>query len=749
MKMCKSMLRKRSSVAQFVFMFALGLPILVGSYSYAAEGTASISPKRSGLWSDPSLWEVGRDVARLEWGGAPAGRCPDDTKDQRVLIGKKIIAPAGVTVILDVDIDNEFEVRVYENSALVIPSGRTLKIGRFRPDRNNSMVRQIGGTVICTQLCIDDVTCQYLITGGSMSVGDLILDEGMLIIDDSAAAITSISIAGEFKALLDTTTKFIAHSSGVTPIQCKDVQLDTYGGEYLIVDVRKYDYAKNGDLVLFSYTGNREGKFDGGPENPKPQVTIIGADADVVYDDTEKKIKLSNLRPVPFVKETPAMPKIVPAEWLTYHLTHPGGPGVGMPGDPNPAYFYKGRYHLHYIYKNRSGYAFAHVSSKDMVTWKWHPTVLAKPTTGHGMFSGTGFFTRDGQPAMIYHGQGSGNNHVAFALDDNLDEWTKPIAVKPMTKSGEAVKVRMWDPDCWLMDDTYYAISGGRPPLLMKSSNLKDWEYLDLLLHDDMGDIGVDKNEDVSCANMFKIGNKWMLLCISHGLGCRYYLGDFKDEKYLPEFHAMMNWRDWDFFAPESLLTPDGRRVMWAWCNVKAANSSQTAIQALPRELSLPADGVLRIKPLRELEKLRYDEKNEGKIIVKRNSSRMLKDISGDTIEMSVTIKPTEAKEYGVSVFCDKDGNGFPITFKPESKVLTMGEISPPFALKKNEDLNLRIFLDKGMVEVFVNDRQAAAYMQNHDKENAGISLFSRDGNITATVNGWKMKSIYAGPRPR
>ena len=316
MKMYRSMLRKRSAVVQFVFMFALGLTILAGSYSYAAEGTASISSKRSGLWSDASLWEVGRDGARIDWGGAPAGRRPDDTKDQRVLIGKKSIVPAGVTVILDMDIENEFEVRVYENSALVIPSGRTLKIGRFRPDRYNSMVRQIGGTVICTQLCIDDVTCQYLITGGSMSVGDLILDEGMLIIDDSAAAITSISIAGEFKALLDTTTKFIAHSSGVTPIQCKDVQLDTYGGEYLIVDVRKYDYSKNGDLVLFSYTGNREGKFDGGPENPKPQVTIIGADADVVYDDTEKKIKLSNLRPVPFVKETPAMPKIVPAEWL-------------------------------------------------------------------------------------------------------------------------------------------------------------------------------------------------------------------------------------------------------------------------------------------------------------------------------------------------------------------------------------------------------------------------------------------------
>jgi len=233
-----------------------------------------------------------------------------------------------------------------------------------------------------------------------------------------------------------------------------------------------------------------------------------------------------------------------------------------------------------------------------------------------------------------------------------------------------------------------------------------------------------------------------MLLCISHGMGCRYYLGDFKDEKYLPEFHAMMNWKDWNFFAPESLLTPDGRRVMWAWCRLKG--DTQSAIQSLPRELSLPADGVLRIKPLRELKKLRYDEKNESNIVVKSNSSLMLKDISGDTIELSVTIQPTDAEEYGVSVFCDKDGKGFPITIKPESKVLTMGEIKPPFELKKGEDMNLRIFLDKGMVEVFVNDRQAAVYMHLHNKESVGVGLFSKGGDITAKVKGWKMKSIYA-----
>ena len=32
---------------------------------------------------------------------------------------------------------------------------------------------------------------------------------------------------------------------------------------------------------------------------------------------------------------------------------------------------------------------------------------------------------------------------------------------------------------------------------------------------------------------MFKLGEKWVLLCISHKLGCRYFIGDFKDEQYL------------------------------------------------------------------------------------------------------------------------------------------------------------------------------------------------------------------------
>ena len=36
------------------------------------------------------------------------------------------------------------------------------------------------------------------------------------------------------------------------------------------------------------------------------------------------------------------------------------------------------------------------------------------------------------------------------------------------------------------------------------------------LLHDQMPVLGVPRDEDISCPNMFRIGDKWMLLCLSH-----------------------------------------------------------------------------------------------------------------------------------------------------------------------------------------------------------------------------------------
>ncbi len=472
----------------------------------------------------------------------------------------------------------------------------------------------------------------------------------------------------------------------------------------------------------------------------------------LILDGKEATMMCKTDKEPPFTPETPTLPNPIPSTWLTFHLAHPG-PGVGMPGDPNCAFYWKGEYHLHYIYNHEDGFCFAHVSSKDLVHWHWHPTTLTPPVVGHGMFSGTGFFTKDGKPAIIYHGQGSGRNQIQIAEDDQLEKWSKPWPVEPIIQPGQdASLIANWDPDAWLEDDkTYYALSGGspgsgKPPTLFRSDDLHKWDYLGLFLDHDMPDVQHD--EDISCPNFFKIGGKRMLLCISHNKGCRYYIGEWKDERFVPETHHRMNWHGWDFFAPESVLTHDGRRVMWAWCHLEDGFPIQTAVQSLPRELSLPQDGVLRIRPLKELEKLRHDAKSDDHIALTNGSPYVLRDITGDALELKVSFHGGITHSVGLNFYADASGaNGFPLVIDAAAKTIRLGETVAPFELKKGEELNLRLFVDKNMIEVFANDRQAVVAACHYRPENQSISLVSQSGSLSASVHAWKMKSIYTNSK--
>ncbi|MCC6234635.1 MAG: glycoside hydrolase family 32 protein, partial [Verrucomicrobiales bacterium] len=463
---------------------------------------------------------------------------------------------------------------------------------------------------------------------------------------------------------------------------------------------------------------------------------------------------------------------------LHYHLLHPGGDS--LPGDPNAAFYLDGIYHLHYIlahpWKGGTSFSFVHVTSPDMLHWTWQPTKLQPSFTGHGMFSGTGFLTKEGRPAAIYHGQASGRNQIALATDRKLSAWEKPYPVSVRHPDGTEVTMNHWDPDCFLIGDTYYAISGGENPPLMKSKDLQQWTRVGDFLRHDLPDVA--RGEDISCPNFFPLGNQWMLLCISHDLGCRYYLGDWdaKAEQFVPRRHGRMNWRresqslfsreSWraDFFAPESVLTPDGRRVMWAWCATvdrSDGRMSNRTLQSLPRELSLPADGDLRIRPLRELESLRYDPEVMREVAVtevartlhadRAPSGRTLFSLGSEAMEIRIQIERAQAerKLFGFTLFAEGKDPGLPIVFRPETGALRVGTAEAPFSIAElpaGEDVDLRIFVDRYVVEVFVNDRQAilAAHLDSGGK--GTLSAFSVGAPTTLkTVQWWKMRPTNQG----
>jgi len=455
---------------------------------------------------------------------------------------------------------------------------------------------------------------------------------------------------------------------------------------------------------------------------------------------------------------------------LNFHLMHPGEDS--SPGDPNAIFFLDGFCHLHYILKHQwrgeVSYAFIHATSEDMLHWTWQTTKLQPSFTGHGMFSGTGFITKNGRPAAIYHGQKSGRNFIAIAKDRQLSAWEKPYAIEPLTRTGDKPDMTHWDPDCFLIDNIYYAISGGQKPPILRSHDLKTWTYLGDFLQHELPDTAI--GEDISCPNFFQLGDKWMLLCISHPYGCRYYLGDWDSaaEQFVPQTHGRMNWRrpqqslyaalDRDYFAPESVLTPDGRRVMWAWLRSLHADIAERSLQSLPRELWLGSDGRLRMRPLRELETLRHDRVQLDQVEVPASyndeqllASAPIAELDGDAYEIEIVVERSQAerKRFGVQLFADETRAGLPVLFLPEYGRLRVGDTEAPFAvsdLPAGEGIHLRIFIDKYLVEVFVNDRQAvvACDMEYHAAGNLRGYSFVRPTHFRS-VNIWRLKATNRG----
>jgi sucrose-6-phosphate hydrolase SacC (GH32 family) len=285
---------------------------------------------------------------------------------------------------------------------------------------------------------------------------------------------------------------------------------------------------------------------------------------------------------------------------------------------------------------------------------------------------------------------------------------------------------------------------------------------------------GVDDFEDVSCPDFFRLEDKWVLVCISHSRGARYYIGTWDGKQFNPESHHRMNWPGGTVFAPETLLDDQGRRILWAWVlDRKSGVSSGT--MSMPRVLTLSKDKLsLNIEPPKEIERLRYNQMEEKPFTVNAGQSVTLNNVFGNKLEMDITIDPIQAKRFGVKVFCSKDDREqTPVTIDRDKDLLqidmrksgingpvynefAMAFASPdpkhnpviltedaPFTLKPEEKVHLRIFLDKPVLEVFVNGRQCITQVLYPTLQDAiGIEVFADDAPIKVeNIKAWNLFS--------
>ena len=450
-------------------------------------------------------------------------------------------------------------------------------------------------------------------------------------------------------------------------------------------------------------------------------------------------------------------------------------------GDPNGTIFWKGKYHLFYqcnpyAVEDRNMH-WGHAVSQDLIHWTDMPVALAPSAGGAdelGCWSGQ-VIDVYGTPTAVYYGHSSGGKagiNIATS-DDDLIEWTKHPENPVLPQSTEGMEWRAFDPCAWKESDSWYMLCGGRTDelgdtaFLFKSADFVNWEYMNPLYS---GKGFTEEGEDCAVPDFFQLGDKYVLSFASHCKGAQYYIGSYKEHKFTPEIHGRLNFGDFkgleqgNFIAPITMAVPDGRRLYIAWMTEGTTFKSQqqagwSGIMSLPRTISISDDGTLAIEPIKELESLRGNVSKIENIEITANKETPL-DIGGHCLEIKAIFEPGSADEFGIKVCCSPDGEEQTvISYNVMDKTLTVdptvASVSEkmigreqqvaPFELKNSEHLELGIFIDRSVVEVFANGRQSVGKrIYPSLKSSTGISLFARGGSAKLVkLSHWDMTPIW------
>jgi len=461
--------------------------------------------------------------------------------------------------------------------------------------------------------------------------------------------------------------------------------------------------------------------------------------------------------------------------------------------DPDGLCFWQGRWHLFY-----QGYPpedprqhWGHAVSDDLIHWRDLPYAIY-PDPERACFSGS-TLVEDDRVIAMYHGTQVGTM-VAVASDPLLLNWKKVTgkAVIPFPKPGEpAIPYRIFDPCIWKAGGMYYALTagtlrtgpGGKPvraEFLHRSKDLVKWEYLHPFLEDDRyGIVG----DDGACPYFWPIGNRHILLHYSHTSGGKYLLGDYdrKRDKF-----KVIYGDDFNFgpsgpsgvHAPSA--TPDGTGGVIVIFNMNPGKRHEgwNQIMSLPRRLTLAGDnepGVINTAPAGDVESLRGQHHRVEKRTLPANEEVVLEKVKGNSMELIAEIdcKGSQMIELGVLRSPERQevtrilffrgrgyrqrglgkkvrsvGSTISIDTSRSSTLPDARSRAPETAqvpLGPREPLTLRVFLDRSVVEVFVNGRQCVAVRVYPGLEDSvGVSLRSQGSDaVLKSLDAWQMKSIY------
>ena len=453
-----------------------------------------------------------------------------------------------------------------------------------------------------------------------------------------------------------------------------------------------------------------------------------------------------------------------------FHVTAP----VGWINDPNGFSEYRNKYHLfyqHHPYSDAWGpMHWGHCASCDFIKWEDLPEALAPDESfdKNGCFSGSALETDEGH-ALVYTGviekDENGkksvfqNQCLAFGNGENYIKYDGNPVIDGNQLPESFSREDFRDPKIWFDDGSYYLVAGNRKGdglgqvVLFRSPDLKSWQYVTVLAENDgtygtmwecpdFFELGDQHVLIVSPQDMRAVGNKYY-----NGNHVLYFLGQYNKTNCQFDYSegVMLDFGA-DFYAAQTLLTNDGRRIMIAWMqswdiNIKPAEQRWNGMMTVPRELSL-INGHLYQRPVRELENYLVNPIHYQNTEISGEVS--LPGIKGRVLDLSAEVLSGDFKKLSIHI-AHNDEYTTCFSYNPEEQSIEFdrtysGMRRDAVSQRKmkidnpQSTLKLRIILDKYSAELFVNDGYQTFSATFYTPLEADEIVFKCDGKAILNI---------------
>ncbi|EFE91715.1 sucrose-6-phosphate hydrolase [Oribacterium sp. oral taxon 078 str. F0262] len=464
--------------------------------------------------------------------------------------------------------------------------------------------------------------------------------------------------------------------------------------------------------------------------------------------------------------------KIAAEERPLYHLTA----RTGWLNDPNGFSFYGGRYHLFYQYNPYSTHwdrmHWGEWSSPDLIHWSFERAAMAPDEAYEsGCFSGSAALDREGNPVFMYTAHRiipDGREEIvretqciARLIERELvkEEGNPVISEEGLPEGFSLSDFR--DPKIWREGEYFYSVLSSRfedglgAVLLYRSSDLLHWDFVKLLKKND-GRFG----RMWECPDFFRLDDHSVLFVSAiamkalspefrNGFCSLAFLGkDLGGEPDLREKRVQALDLGFDFYAPQTMLSPDGRRILIAWMqapesgNLAPEGAGWYGQMCFPRELSIRG-GRLFQSPIREISSL-YGESTELDLCA--DSERSIPELHGRTMDLSLELKAEREDFCELRLCFAKRGNIFTtLSYRPAEgrlildrraagRAASICEYREVLLPKREKEASLRLLLDRFSFEIFLNGGESVLSGTLYDcpAEAGELTIFAKGARIRA-----------------